>query len=91
MIYRYHLDLHQYKGYTLKGVGQCLWPQSSNQKTQKSITRMFEGNKAGKSSDITQGGVEVSLGEGVNASIELCAKPSIFERLALVLVNSTNI
>lgn len=52
---------------------------------------MFEGNKAGKSSDIPQGGVEVSLGEGVNASIELCAKPCIFERLALVLVNSTNI
>ncbi len=52
---------------------------------------MLEGNKADKSSAIPQGGVEVSLGEEVNACIEPCAKPCIFERLASVLVNGTKV
>ena len=37
-----------------------------------------------------QGDGEVSLGEEVNASIELCAKPYIFERLASLLMSGVH-
>ena len=49
---------------------------------------MFEVNKGGESSELPQGGMVGSLEEEGDPSIELRAKPCIFERLVSVLMNA---
>ena len=80
----YHLHLHKYDGPVRAWPSWCWWLLRSNQQNQKSVTRIIKGNQSCKSSQTPLG-----RGEEVNASIEPCAKPCIFERLVSMMVNAT--